>query len=324
MKRFTKKSIALYVTFAILIVFLTGAECTIGGCSVTFNDYTAKAVNIKAADSTTGFYKDSSTGISLVGAEVSLYAYNDTTGSYSATADYTADVENDGTFTFYSPISNRYKLTATATDWIFVPQYIEITNNGAAVKDLYAFPKTGAGEYTIVASWENIAMDVDLTLTYGPAGETTTNLWETGDTYAVGERLRIGYGNLGSSACITHDMDIKADDDSSVSRVETMSIYNASWLNNGDTIKVYLDTAYAADVLTGLEGTEPSAYAQVDLIKYSSGTSEHYGTWYIPWNTYENTIQVMEILYAAGTFTIYSANSADWLYGGNIRSVIWE
>ncbi len=326
MKRFTKKSIALYVTFAILIVFLTGAQCTIGGCSVTFNDYTGKAVNIKAADSTE-YWKDAS-GDTLDGVEVSLYAYDPVGGSYETDAYATAEVV-DGSFTFYSPESNRYKLTATSPDWVFIPQYIEVTNNGASAKDLYAFPADTAGEWTIIASWETTSIDLDLSLTYGSDSAATTRSWLSGDTFAPtspAERLHIHHSARGSKSTVYHDMDITENDDDALPRVETISLYSAAWFADEDTIKVYIDstnTSTAGATLTGEEGDNPSAYAQVDLMYYNNvtKTSIHYGTWYAPWNTAETTLQILDIRYDLDTHT-YTMNTPNSV--SSIKSIIWE
>ncbi len=334
MKIFNRKSKALYITLAALLVLMTGTFGSLTGCTINITDpyvdYTANAVNIKTANITDGFYKDSSLGITLVGTTISLYAYNSTTGAYSSTAAATATVGAGGSFTFTAPEPNRYKLTAIAADWIFIPQYIEITNNGALAKDLYAYPKDGAGEYTIIASWENEQIDVDLTLTYGDEAASATSPWTSGDTTADTDRLRIYYNGRGSTdgTGISLDMDVSPDDPASVSRVETISLHDASWLYNGDTIKIYLDTPVSGDVLTGLEASTPypSAYAQVDMMYYNSSTdtSEHYGTWFIPWNTAETTIQVMQIVYTYnpptdnGTYTISSANNAATLYSDDV------
>lgn len=342
MKLINKKMTLLFMGIAV-VVLMGATECM---CSFAFNDYTAQAVNIKAADSTDGFYKDSSSGTTLVGTTVSLYAYDAATGSYASESDYSTTVDSTGYFTFPSPVSNRYKLTATSADWIFVPQYIEITNSGASSTDLLAYPKSGAGEYTIVASWEKKDIDLDLTVTYGPAdtaGLLDTAMWD-GETKTTTERLRIFYSRRGSTngTGISLDMDVTDDDAATISRVETISIHDATWFNPSDIVKVYIDTPYTDHVLTGYEGTapsftdaKPSAYAQVDLMYYNglTGSSEeitHFGTWYIPWNTYESTIQVFEMLYTGSNYSISSANNAVTLnstgtgYETGIKSIIRE
>ena len=257
----------MYITFIVLIVFLTGATCTIGECSVTFNDYTANAVNVKYSDSSE-YWKGSDT-LTLVGASVSIYPYDASTGTYSATAYDTATVSSTGSFTFGSPEPNRYKLTGTYnlnSNWIFVPQYIDITNSGSSAKDLYAFPASGAGAYTIVASWETIDKDVDLSLTYGPDIDVTATPWTTGTTTApVDARYHIYYNAKGSTSAVYHDNDVSSSAASTVPRVETMSIYSSDWFVDGDVIRFYLDvyndpTTTSDDnlTLTGLEGLNRS------------------------------------------------------------------
>lgn len=264
---------------------------------------------------------------------VSLYAYDPTDGSYSDDPYDTVTVSSDGTFTFFAPISNRYKLTGTSSGWIFVPQYIEITNNGSAVKDLLAYPKEGAGVYTIVASWETKDMDVDLLLTYGDEAGTTVESWNNNGIAPDGTRYKIGYASPGSSLGISHDRDVDGSD-VNIPNVETISIHTGSWLATDDTIKVYLDTAPSTgDTLTGLENTAPSAFAQVDVVEYNNltGNSAHFGTWYIPWNTQEKTIQVIQAVMTSNGLDIKSANNAISLNGTDsieyptgIRSISWE
>ncbi|HAK44403.1 MAG TPA: hypothetical protein DCO79_00555 [Spirochaeta sp.] len=314
MKQKTKRAISVYITFTALIVLLTAAECTIGECSITWNDYEAHAVNVKYTDAD-AYWKDAGS-LSLANTSISLYAYNATDGSYSTTAYATTSVATDGSFSFFSPEPNRYKLTGTYdttanADWIFVPQYVEITNSGASAKDLYAFPASGAGAYTVIASWETTDKDVDLSLTYGPDIDVIATPWTTGNGLAAfDERFHVYYNGPGENDQLYHDTDVRDTAAADVPRVETMSVYSSGWLADNDVIRFYLDV-YNDDILTGLEDSEPSSFAQVDLMQGST----HYGTWYIPWNTAENTLEVFYMEYSSGTITVKTAGFADYFKG---------
>ena len=338
MKPIKKKSIAMYITFIVLIVFLTGATCTIGECSVTFNDYTGKAVNIKA-DATTDFWKSSNT-LTLEGATVYLYAYDTSTGSYNSNAAYSATVDAYGSFTFGSPTPGKYKLTGSQSGWTFVPRYVEVLDSSSLTDDLYAYP-TDDSAYTIIAGWKQTDMDVDLTLTYGAPDAATTLPWDTGygQTPDLNIRYRIMYeratAGVGSKDCVLLNRDVTGDDDASIPRVETISIYSAAWFVNGDVLKVYVDAPYDVDLLTGNEfvaggaDSYAASIAQIDVMRRYNGADYHYGTWYVPLYSKEDTIEVLDIEYNAGTLTFNSANSATWLNDdsvndGGIRAVIQE
>ena len=341
MKMNTGKKIAIVSLIVLTAVALSACEVIFGDGTVTFtfNNYSGKAVNIKA-DAVADYWKTDT--LTLESATIYLYPYDSTSGGYSSTASYNTTVSSTGTFTFTAPDPGRYKLTGSKTGWTFVPRYIEVINSATTGDDLYAYP-TDASEYTIIAGWKTTSMDIDLTLTYGEKDATTTNLWNTGDTTAAaGTRTRIFYGNdtfagVGSTDCVMLNRDVLKTSASSIPRVETISIYSADWFNNGDVLKVYIDAPLDADLLTGndftAEGDDAMAAAivQVDVMRRYDGADYHYGTWYAPLNTYEDTIEVIDIEFTApGTFTFNSANSASWLNevtpanDGGIRSIIWE
>ena len=348
MKLLTKKSIPMYLAFIAMIVFLTGAECSIGGCSVTFNDYTGKAVNVKAA-ATSDFWKANDT-LTLTGATVKLIpldengAYTDGSNTISTT------VDANGEFDFLSLYPNRYKLTGEWSGWTFVPRYVEVTGDGMQFPDLLAYLSSAAvaGEVTIITSWQNTAIDIDSILTYGGDNDVLPNNWS--DTATIkdpepGSRTKIDAQYAGSTEGIKHDRDIKSSTmntanydptDADVPRVETITFYTDAWLDDNDVAYFYVDSYFdeectdpeisTADyqTITGWEGNYDSAYAQVDVM---IGT-EHFGTWVLPWNTAEDTLKVVRIRYHLTAFDdptttdkvekyeVSSANNADGVYGG--------
>lgn len=344
MKLINKKIILLLM--GIGVVLLMGA-CDVT-CSFVFSDYSGKAVNVKAAGDSTDFWKDSdstSSTATLEGAVISLYAYNSDNEAYETTAYMTATVTELGYFTFLSPIPGSYKVTGSKTGWTFVPRYIDISDNGAASQEIYAYPTVETvdgtdyeAEYTIIASWQNASMDVDLTLTYGDPGAATTLPWDTGygATPDVNTRYRIYYGidpiaGIGSRDCVYLNRDVKGDSASSIPRVETISIYSADWFYNGDVLKVYIDAPESDEVLTGNiytgDGADSaaSAYVQIDIMK----GSDYMRTYYSPLYSNEDTIEVFDIEYDSNVFTFHSANSAVYLNDGSlndggIRSIIGE
>ncbi|MDC7225529.1 MAG: hypothetical protein PQJ61_02055 [Spirochaetales bacterium] len=332
MKQKTKRSIAI---FAVVTAIAIGTALLSGCFFVSLDNYTANAVNVKY-DKTDAYYQGDGTD-TLVGTSVSLYAYNSSTGKYFETAYMTATVGSNGSFTFYNPEPNRYKLTGTYnssfnSDWTFVPRYIDITNSGASSKDLYAYPADEDCQYTIIASWENVDRDVDLNCTYGPETADETVPWATDYTDTTytpeDDRYHIYFANQGDPSGVYLDNDVDTDDDSDVPRVETMSIYSNNWFNDEDYIRFYLDLYNDPDTaaddnytLTGEDGEDPSSYAQVDLMHGDT----HYGTWYVPWNTAERTL---EIFYMVFDETLYNGDGGVYIYSAgyadSIKSITLE
>lgn len=325
----TAKRITLLTAVVISLLFTAGCYLTIDDntATFTFSNYSGKAVNVKAA-ATTDYWKSGTE--SLEGASISLYAYNTTTGSYNSTAYKQTTVGSDGKFIFLAPDPGKYKLTGLKTGWTFVPRYIEIVNSIDISEDLYAYPVDGS-EYTLIASWKNTDMDVDLILTYGNESiDAATFGWNTGNSLAGVDRYKIysgdeNFAGVGSTAGVKLDRDVTATDDESIPRVETISIYSNAWFVNGDTLKVYIDAPSDNDLLTGnyftADGSsaKPAAIVQLDIMRRFEGADYHYGTWYAPLNTYEDTIQLIQAPYTddeTGTYlTFNSANSAVYLNG---------
>ncbi|MBI9106858.1 MAG: hypothetical protein JEZ04_08935 [Spirochaetales bacterium] len=351
MKNKTKKKITLFAAISVLVLFL--ASCDELTITFTLSDYTGKAVNVKAAGTTESYWKVSD-AVTLESALVSLYAYDSTTGGYSATAAKSATVSSTGSFTFTALEPNMYKLTAVKTGWTFVPRYIEISGSGADFPDLLAYPSVNAGQITLIASWSDTDIDVDAILTYGEINGTTQDWTAVAGVQNPdpGERTKIYQDAVGSIDGIKLDRDIYSatygdptsitdKTDAAIPRVETITIYNSDWLTDGDVLFFYLDsywdseegitnpTAIPYQSLTGEEGTYVSAYAQVDVMYGIT----HYGTWVLPWNTSEDTLKILTIDYntavddtftGAADFAISSdMANADVLYGG-IKSIIWE
>lgn len=347
MRTINKKII--FLLMGISIVILMGAtECT---CSFEFDDYYGKAVNVKTEGSDTDYWKEGDT-LTLEGAIVKLIPL-DADGSYSDGINtITSNVDSSGDFVFTALIPNRYKLTGNKNGWTFVPRYIDIAG-GMAFPDLLAYPTTDAGEITLITSWENEAIDVDMILTYGPdpfAGNVysdsfTVSKWSITNNNPVGatERIKIqADGAAGSTDGIMINRDITSatlGPDSyrtaaGIPRVETITFYSGyeDWLDDGDVAYLYIDSfldeesdrPYGDDEyqsLTGEEGFYASAYIQVDVM---TGTT-HFGTWVLPWNTSEDTLRVVRIDYNTATndpitgtykYMIGSAYNADVQYSG--------
>jgi len=335
MKIFNVKFKALYIMLAVLLFCLITAVGTFMGCTINvvdpYLDYTAKAVNVKASGDTTDFWTSSSS--SLAGAQISMYAFNSISGTYSSTPSQTVAVSSTGYFTFAAPTPGSYKVTGVLAGWTFVPRFIDITDNGAETHELFAYPtvETVGGidyeaQYTFIASWQNTAIDVDLTLTYGK-DDGVLFQWDTNDNVANPDRLQIYYGDssfagVGSRDGIYLNRDVKGTSAAGIPRVETISIYSNAWFIDGDTIKVYVDAPQTDQLLTGNQFTADgsTAYAaaivQLDLMRrYDSDnngsldTDAHYGTWYVPWNTYEDTIQLINATYTSADTTINFASA---------------
>ena len=340
MKQIKMKLLLLFLGLAI-VVFMGATNCT---CSFAYNDYAANVISIKPADSTST--------LTLENADISLYAYNSSDGSYASAAAYSTSALLDGSFTITSPEPGRYKLDGYKSGWTFVPVFIEIGINGTVTRDLYAYPSAELvdnseyeAQYTIIARWEASDIDADLTLTYGAADYTGAPLvWDTGTTIAGTDgtdgRVKIcppitGFASTGTRAGIKHHGD--ADTDSEILS-ESISIYSSDWLVDTNTIMIYVSaTNLDGDpLLSGNQFapgpddyTSPAAFIQVDVMRrYDSNvdglldTDAHYGTWYIPYNSYDSTLHLITATYSSagtGSLEFASANSVD-----TIRSIITE
>ena len=212
MKNTTMKKITLIAAISLLILFI--AACTLsvddGTITLTLSNYTGKAVNVKAAGTTTSYWKVSNTSTETIeGATVNIYGYDKTTGTYSTTVTKTTTVGSDGTFTFASLEPNKYKLVGTKTDWTFVPRYVEITGSSATFPDLMAYQTAAAGQITIITSWKNTTIDVDSILTYGTDADVVPTDWtDAVKNPAPGARTKIDWDSTGTTAGIKLDRDI--------------------------------------------------------------------------------------------------------------------
>ncbi len=335
------KKKAIFSTALILVIAAIIFIATACDIYFYYYDYSGVAVNVKSEGDSTTYWKDGD--YTLAGASAKLFAYNSDNGTFSSTADYTAEVSSSGSFTFSQIPTGKYLLTGSDSSsyWTFVPRFIEISGDGGALPDLFAYPAADAGVFTIITSWENAAIDVDSILTYGESDGSTTDDWTDAlKNPATGHRTKIYSGARGSTDGIYLDRDVYSSTygpettSSTIPRVETISIYSGvtSWLDIADVMYFYVDSYWDDEEdeisgydtvpyqsLTGLTGEYASAFAQVDVM-YGN---EHYGTWVLPWNSAEDTLQVLRLDYNGTDLIVASAGNADDAYGG-IRSISWE
>ena len=318
------------IKLSMLAVLLTVLVIVLGGCTFSLNSFTAKAINIKA-DGTSY----SAGSASLVGTTVYLYAYNSSTGTYSTTDYVYTTVGSNGTFTFDLVAGGKYKMTGSNSQWYFVPRYVELSNEYSTLPDLLGYPADDNSLYTIVATWENRSVDLDMSLTYGGSDLTTTTTyaWNTGYEAVpdASTRYRIYEDRVGDTSGIMMNRSVDPTLTSGYPLVETITIYSdaidsatAPWFDTyGDTAKIYLDAPDSNELLTGdlVSSTiKYPAYAQIDIMR----EGVHFGTWYAPFNTLEDTLDVVEM-----EFDSVGGDDDFWIYSSinpvtDIKSVIWE
>ena len=316
------------ILFVISIIFIIMSF----GCTVGINSYTARAVNIKSNGTTYTGTNYMGQTITLSGVTVYLYFYNDSTGTYSTTDYYSTTVNSDGTINFDFVATGRYKMTGSSTNWTFIPRYVELSSATDTLPDLMAYPDDDDSHATIVASWADSSINVNLGLTYGKdsdLNDTTTFNWNNDTAAGTDERYRITESYPGVVDGILHNRAVDPTSTSGYPLAETITIYQdalSGWFAYDDTVKIYLTAPASAAVLTGDYVSSPavdSAMAQIDLMI----GAVHYGTWYAPYNTGEDVLEMIKLTFdnidsvdgfwIDSSYTPFETESA-------VKSIIWE
>jgi hypothetical protein len=267
-------------------------------------------VNAKQSGDKSDYWKSSSG--TLEGATVKLYKVD---ASYNVSGDVykSAEVDSTGGYSIPNVEDGRYKLTGSKSGWTFVPQIVDVTGFVSLMPTLIAYPEESTNTLTIIVSWENINYDVDLHAMVGDPSPGEVNYSnDQYETVTLDRDVTTPYNN-GTDGDPT---------DKEIPRVETITVSsepskispNEDPINSA-TIRFYVnsfgrfdsDGTSLTSALTGYEPDNiPSAYVTV----YAMKGNEHYGTWELPYNTYENTLKVITMHFDdPGHYYLFTAGS---------------
>ena len=331
MKKLTLKAFLTVLLVFIAVFSFTGCdfllETIIEGLFTTVD---GTVVNAKATGDTTEYWKAGDN--TLEGASIKLYSYNKTSGSFSATADYSTTVSSTGSYSIAEVLVGKYKVVGEAAGWTFVPRVVDIAGEDVNLPTIMAYPEADEYTATILVSWEDEDLDLDSYLTYYN-GTSRDYIGYTGPGY------NYSYISDSSETILNYDRDVSLSTDASIPRVETITVVeplNSAPFFGDDTLdsdgipynelRFYVKLYNTDDgSLTGLDadsGSKKSAFAQVDVMyQGASGTdAEHFGSRELPWNTDENLLHVVTFKgQDSGTYYYYDITSAG--YDTQIRSV---
>ncbi|MCF7915790.1 MAG: hypothetical protein K9L66_11535 [Spirochaetaceae bacterium] len=306
MKNF--KKLALLVIMVSVIFAMVGCDFLLEEVFRTYS-VSGEALNVKAARDADALTKTGDSSVSLVGASVMLKTESGTTIA-------SGSVGSTGLYGFDEVEAGKYILTGQKTGWVFVPVYVDISGDNQEMPPLMAYPNVDPNVFTVILAWEDISYDLDLKATVPPAPRTTVDYVTTAYSTVSLDR------DITAPASEDYPLDVT---DAGIPRVETITVTGAPTDVDGtggsdDTdIRFFVEnygrydtttgTSYANSSITGLnaglEIDHPSAWATV----YAMKGNEHYGTWELPYNTYENLLQVLTMRFTSDTnFTVHTAD----------------
>ncbi|SIP92859.1 hypothetical protein SAMN05920897_101313 [Alkalispirochaeta americana] len=316
-------SVSFVVLGALLVLALTGCDDlfletetkTVDRLS-TYSVVQGSVVNALAEGAATEYWKGSGNN-TLADAVVRFYQ-KQATGLYSSTPAYTATVDSHGRFVqgkewedsddpdkatliMDRVTGGQYKIQGVKDGWSFVPMEVTVAGATLETPPMIAYENEDVYSLTILLEWQDESIDLDAYLTYYTG---------SGDT-----RGKVWHGNKDGTA---QGLDIKLHRDVTVGtlagipRVETITVRDpentpADWFSNDlpgerddipdDELRFYVNNFTRGNTsLTGEPGKK-SASARVHLMLNQGGNEagEHYGTWVLPWNTGEDTLQIFTL-----------------------------
>jgi len=248
-------------------------------------------------------------------ADATVQAYAESGTGFSATAAASAAVGSDGSYRLLNLPAGKYKITGTAAGYTFVPRYVDLSGDEMDLPPLIAYQSTSEA-VVILVSWENTAIDVGGYLSYD---DGTTR-------HFIGPEEGASYID-GTNTYISLDRSVSETDASSVPRVESITVYDFPFQGDptddiavdpdmlpSHQMRYYVRIDNASEVLslTGWDGNQGAAFAQVDIMY----NNEHLGVWELPYNTAETVLHVATIERLSDTcdyrFWIYSAGNANY------------
>ncbi len=276
-----------FILLGAVMLLATACEVIVNG---SFYDISGSVVNIKGS------------GTSYKSGDLTLEDASITFTNVENGDKYSTDVSSSGSYSFLDLPDGRYRVTGSKTGWTFIPQLYNATGStSGSAPDIFAYPAEASTTITVAMAWDNINYDIDLVATYGPNNEGEIPYDDPSSSREI-----VDFANRNSTSQgyqLTLDRDVQESDSSNVPRVETMTIIStSSAYPNGNTtsfradgneeLRFYANSFIPTGGLTGAT-TEDVAPAYVTL--YVMLGSEHYGTWYAPIETLEQTIHFINI-----------------------------
>lgn len=273
------------------------------GCEFSFSpgihvpagsyDVQGRTVNAMAASASSDFWEDGP--YTLAGAQIQALNLDNPSCSQ------TAYVNDYGYFSFGSLPSGRYLFTGSKSGWIFVPREIRIFGDSALLPDLPAYHESRVDADTIVilTQWENTDIDIDSYLVID--NDQNEDNGNAGIVY---------YGNT-SEYGVSLDRDITTSDmDFGYPAIETVRIYANPIPDGTGQLRFYLQSI-TEDGLTGMEfdPSDPFYQRRANAVVHVMQGHTHYGTWFMPIETLEDTLGILKIDVADGIPVSYLIKS---------------
>ncbi len=253
-------------------------------------------------------------------ADATVTAHAESGTGFSATAAASAIVDSDGSYRLLNLPAGKYKITGEAAGYTFVPRYVDLSGDEMDLPPLIAYQSTSEA-VVILVSWENTSIDVGGYLSYDDYDD------ELDDRFLIGPNEGTSYAE-GSTNYINLDRSVSETDAPSVPRVESITVYDFPFAGAptddiavdpemlpSHQLRYYVRIDNPSDTLslTGWDGNEGAAFAQVDIMY----NNEHLGVWELPYNTAETVLHVATIERLSDTeydyrFWIYSAGNANY------------
>ncbi len=304
-----KKTIKLTAAILCSMLIFSGCEFSFspGGYVPSGSyDVQGRTVNAMAPSASSNFWEDGS--YTLAGAQIQVLNLDNP--SYTETA----YVNNSGYFSFGSLPSGRYLFTGSKSGWIFVPREIRIFGDSAFLPDLLAYHESRVDYDTIVilTQWENTDIDIDSYLVID--NDQNEDNGNAGIVY---------FGNT-SGYGVSLDRDITTSDmDFGYPAVETVRIYANPIPDGTGQLRFYLQSI-TDDGLTGMEfdPSDPLYQRRANAVVHVMQGYTHYGTWFMPIETLEDTLGILKIDVTDGIPVSYLIKS----FGneGGIKSIDYQ
>lgn len=309
-----------------VITLLSFAACD----AVLGSLVSGRVVNVLSSGSEESYFKTGDGAASLVGASITLTNIDNPNEFVSVS------VDDDGSYAVGGLTAGMYRISGSKNGWTFIPQEVYIGGSILNLPDTLAYPTNEAGALTVVMAWEETDYDIDLKATYGqiinnganPAIVQSDliddpNYTDAQEGSTTNSTLTAGYS-------MTLERDVTLDTPTDLPRVETIAIDAANGaigdadFTGGHEIRFYADLFSKDDgskygepeegSLTG-DDNEVPAYATM----YVMYGAKHYGTWTLPLNSAEKTINMINVyVYDDGNgnsaFKVYSSGN----YGDDV------
>ncbi|AHC15063.1 carboxypeptidase-like regulatory domain-containing protein [Salinispira pacifica] len=298
-----------------VITLLSFAACD----AVLGSLVSGRVVNVLSSGSEESYFKTGDGAASLVGASITLTNIDEPNNFVSVS------VNDDGSYAVGGLKAGMYRISGSKSGWTFIPQEVYIGGSILNLPDTLAYPTDEAGALTVVMAWEETDYDIDLKASYGKTIDSENDKLLESELITTGASTGSGPGYS-----LTLERDVTLDTPTDLPRVETIAIDaangaigNANY-DGGHEIRFYADlfskddgSTYGAEDEGSLTGDDNEAPAYATM--YVMFDNLHYGTWTLPLNSAEKTINMINVyVYDGGNgnsaFKVYSSGN----YGDDV------